>query len=93
MTPPKKAAFQGTAVGNGRVNLVAKVPVKHGVRIFYAWQMSTDNGKTWIALPSTNDAFTAVAGLTPANYVWFQYRYTTNNTPSTWSAHIEVLVA
>jgi hypothetical protein len=88
-----KADLEGTALKSGRVHLAIKVPVKRGARVFYEWMMSTDGGKTWVALPNTNDPFTTVASLTPGTYAWFKYRYTTKNTPSAWSTHVEVLVA
>jgi hypothetical protein len=93
VTPPTKAAFKGTALGNGRVYLAIKVPVRRGARVFYEWQMSTDGGKTWVACPNTNDPFTTVANLTPATYVCFRFSYTSKNTPAPWSAQVQVLVA
>lgn len=87
-----KKEFDFKCLGNGVVQLLVKVPVRKGARVFYDWAMSADGGATWTALQSTNDPFTTVKSLTPGAKVWFRYRYTTKNTPSAWSQHLDVLV-
>ena len=92
LTLPHKADFAGKAVGAGAVHLFAKVPTKTGRRVFYDWQMSTDGGKTWVSLPSTNDANTLVQNLTSSTTVSFRHRTTVKNVASDWSQTIVILV-
>ena len=87
-----KAPFAGKALGNGVVKLIVKVPGKKGARVYYAWRMSTDGGKTWLSLPGTNVSFTLVQGLTPATEVQFSSCTTVKNVVSAWSLAIGVLV-
>ena len=88
-----KEPFAGKALGNGVVKLMVKVPGKKGARVYYAWRMSTDGGKTWLSLPGTNVSFTLVQGLTPATEVQFSSCTTVKNVVSAWSLAISVLVS
>jgi hypothetical protein len=92
MVVPHKPDFRGKALGAGAVQLYVKVPVKHGTRIFFEWQMSTDGGHTWVSLPNTNNANTRVSGLTAATIVQFRHRSTVKNVVSDWSQVISVQV-
>lgn len=87
-----KAPFAGKALGNGVVKLFVKVPGKKGARVYYQWRMSTDGGKTWVALPGTNVSYTIVQGLTPATEVQFESCTTVQNVVSAWSVALPVLV-
>jgi hypothetical protein len=87
-----KAAVAASALGNGAVKITVKVPVKKGARCFYEWRMSSDGGKSWVSLPSTNDCFTTVQGLTPTTEVQFSFRYTAKNVVSAWSTGLPVVV-
>jgi hypothetical protein len=87
-----KAALEPKALGAGTVHLIAKVPVKRGVRVYYEWVMSTDEGKTWLALPGTNYADTLVHNLTPGTKVFFRFRTTVKNVVSDWGQSVWVQV-
>jgi hypothetical protein len=87
-----KPDFAGKALGNGAVRITVKVPVKKGARCFYEWRLSTDGGKSWTILASTNVCTTLVSGLTPMTEVQFSFRYTAKNVVSAWSAGIPVVV-
>ena len=76
--------LRGKAKGNGVVKLFARRPVARRSGAFYEWQMSSD-GKTWVAIATTNNAFTVVQGLTPATTVSFRCRTTFKNVTSAWS--------
>jgi hypothetical protein len=70
---------------------MAGAPWRGAPAPFYEWWMSTD-GKTWVAIATTNTAKTVVPGLTAATTVSFRYRTTLRNVTSEWSQVIEVLV-
>jgi hypothetical protein len=87
-----KPDFAGKAIGNGTVQLFRKVPGKKGTRVFYEWQMLGADGKTWISLPSTNDANLVVPNLTRGTEVSFRSRTTVKNVPTAWSDAIAIVV-
>jgi hypothetical protein len=86
------ADFRGKALGNGQVRLYGRRPVARRTGAFFEWSMSTDGGKTWVTIATTNTAKTLVAGLTAATSVSFRYRSTLKNVTSEWSQTISVLV-
>jgi hypothetical protein len=88
-----KPDFHADAIGNGAVQLFRKVPGKRGARVFYEWQMLGADGKTWISLPSTNDANLIVPNLTRGTEVSFRSRTTTKNVPTAWSDAIAIVVS
>jgi hypothetical protein len=87
-----KADFYGKAVGNGAVHLYAKLPVKKSGRVFWAWQVSLDGGKTWTMLAETNDANYLVLNLTVGTTPSFRCHSTVKNVTSAWSQTIVILV-
>ena len=56
---------------SGSVRLAAKAVAKVAS---YEWQLSKDAGKTWLELPKTLQAKTAVSGLTPGMTYGFRFR-------------------
>jgi hypothetical protein len=92
--PPVRVApaLRGTAIGNGAVRLYGRRPVPRRSGAFYEWSMSSDGGKTWTPVSTTNTAKTQVLGLTVAATVSFRYRTTVKNVTSDWSQPIAVLV-
>jgi hypothetical protein len=66
------------------------VPRRAGA--FYEWSTSSDGGKTWTPIATTNTAKTLVSGLTAGTTVSFRYRTTLKNVTSDWSQTIGVLV-
>ncbi len=80
-------AKQGPVSGVAQV--VAEVAAR---RASYDWQYSTDGGKTWVALPSTLQAKTTVAGLTPGSTVQFKYRALTKSGEGDWSQPTSLMV-
>ena len=56
------------------------------------WQVSTDGGKTWTALPSTTTANTSVAGLTIGQSYWFRFRGNVGQTVGDWHEPVALLV-
>jgi hypothetical protein len=74
---------------SGSVNLVTVATAK---RASYDWQSSTDGGKTWASAPSTLQAKTAVAGLTPGATVIFRYRAVTKVGVGDWSQGVSIVV-
>jgi len=83
-----RADFSGKAVGNGAVHLYAKLPVKKSGRVFWAWQVSLDGGKTWTTLGETNDANYLVLNLTVGSAPSFRCHSTVKNVTSAWSQTI-----
>jgi hypothetical protein len=82
--------FRGKILGNGEIRLYGRRPGgRNGA--FFEWQMSND-GKTWAAVATTNNAKTTVTGLTPGSAVAFRYRTTLKNVTSEWSQVISVIV-
>jgi hypothetical protein len=81
------AARMGKSLG--QVLLVAKAAAK---RASYDWQSSSDGGKTWVSLPSTNTASTSVEGLVAGTTYAFRVRSTVKNVVSDWSAAINFVV-
>jgi hypothetical protein len=57
------------------------------------WQYSLDDGKTWVALPSTTKATTSVANLSPGTTVQFRQRVLTKAGASDWSVPVPHIVA
>jgi hypothetical protein len=74
---------------SGSVRLTAPVT---GDRATYRKQMSTDGGKTWIALPDILQSTTVVTGLTPGTTVLFRHEALTLKGESDWSDPIAYLV-
>jgi hypothetical protein len=87
----RKPDFYAKLLGNGRVQLFAKVPGYRGIRAFYEWMMRAPGG-AWVALPGTNSADTIVEGLSPLQKVEFCHRTTVKNMPTAWSRAIAVVI-
>lgn len=83
---PELAAHMGPG---GLVILRALAAGKHAA---YEWQMSTDAGKTWTALPVTNKANTTVSGLAIGATVAFRFRATVGSAAGDWSQTVTLLV-
>jgi hypothetical protein len=80
----------------GSVLLVANgsVLVGKGVRkkAVFNWQSSADGGKTWVSLPATPLAKTAVSGLTAALTYAFRVSVTVANVTYDWSQAVTIMV-
>jgi hypothetical protein len=86
----KKRVFEALP---GPVSGSVKVVVPSaGQRVAYAWQYSTDGGKTWVDLPITVQAKTAVSNLQPLTTVSFRYRTAGKAGETDWSAAISIVV-
>ncbi len=73
---------------NASALLGADVRRKH----FFSWGYTTD-GKTFIAMPSTPEGQTTLAGLTPLTMVGFRVAVTVSKSPmGAWSQVVEFLV-
>lgn len=57
----------------------------------YYWQMSTDDGETWVDLPPTKQASTTVHDLVPGQTYWFRYRILRRDGLDDWSDKIYVV--
>lgn len=89
-TKPNKAELAARNTGvPGHVGLVAKAPKR---RATYYWQYSV-NGTTWIDLPDTMKARTAVIGLTVMQTHYFRFRTLTALGESDFSQVVSLLVA
>jgi hypothetical protein len=90
-TPTRHARVFAARQGHvsGVANVVAAVA---GRRASYDWEYSTDGGKTWVTLPSTLQAKTTVAGLTPGSTVQFKYRAVTKTGETDWSQPVSLMV-
>jgi len=73
-----------------RTVLVGKA--NRGKVVFFAWEMSSDGGKTWTALPTTGYASTNVPGLALMSTYAFRVSVTVGNTPGAWSQDVSILV-
>jgi hypothetical protein len=77
----------------GRVSGTATVlaaTAAHGAA--YEWQYSTDGGKAWLAMPTTLQAKTTLAGLTPQSVVQFRCRTVTRAGEGDWNAPVSLTV-
>jgi hypothetical protein len=81
------AAEQGD--NSGSVKLVAPAAAR---RASYDWEYSVDGGKTWVAVPSTLQARTAVSGLPPATTVQFRYCAVVKTGEGDFSPPVSLLV-
>jgi hypothetical protein len=68
------------------------VTAQAGHRASYEWDYSTDGGKTWVLAPSTLQAKTTIAGLTPGATVLFRYRAVTKAGEADWSQPVSLLI-
>jgi hypothetical protein len=75
---------------SGSVKLVAR---SAGLRASYEWQMSTDEGKTWLVIPPSLQAHTTVVGLAVTTTVLFRYRAITKAGPGDWSLTTSIVVS
>ena len=71
------------------VELIAKA--ERGGRASYEWQTSRD-GIAWTNMPSTLQAKTSLAGLTPGDLVYFRVRAIIKGGAKDWSAAISIIV-
>ena len=74
---------------SGTVNIVAKAT--KGAKQ-NQWQYSLDGGKTWIDLPPTTKARTAVASLTPGTTVTVRQRVFTKAGVGDWGQPVSQFV-
>ena len=72
----------------GMVKLVGKAPAKTAA---YEWQMSSNNGTTWITLPVSNSTKTTVSGLIAGTRYVFRYRSTVKNVTSGWCSPVSFI--
>ena len=80
-------AASGALSGSARL-----VAASAGHRASYEWQYSVDGGKTWVAAPSTLQASTTIAGLTPGVTAEFRYRPVTKAGEGDWSQTVSLIV-
>jgi hypothetical protein len=59
---------------------------------YYAWQMSTDGGKTWIAIGGSTEANYSVPNLTLGQTYLFRFQTTLKKVASEWSQTISFMV-
>ena len=90
-TPVRAARVFAAKPGavSGSVALVTDAAAR---RASYEWQYSTDGGKTWVSAPSTLQAKTTVAGLTPGATIVFRYRAVTKTGEGDWSQNASIIV-
>jgi hypothetical protein len=74
---------------SGTVKVFAELA---GRRASYAWQFSTDAGKTWTSTASSLQAKTTISGLQPGATVHFRYRAVTKAGESDWSQPTSMIV-
>jgi hypothetical protein len=74
---------------SGSVELVA---LSAGDRASYEWQTSVDEGNTWTRLPTTLQASTSVAGLTPLTTMVARYRVIGKQGEGEWGQSLAVIV-
>jgi hypothetical protein len=80
------AAKYGLASGDVKLDAKAVSPDAS-----YYWQWSTDM-TSWVSLPETKKASTAITGLTPATTYYFRFRALTRKGMSDWSQIVSLLV-
>jgi hypothetical protein len=88
----RKARVFGATPGpvSGSAKLMAP---SAGPRSSYEWEVSTDGGKTWVAVPPSIQAKTTVQDLASGTTVQFRYRAVTPKTGAgDWSAPALLLV-
>jgi hypothetical protein len=73
----RKNAASGSVVVMARVGTRAKES--------HDWQYSTDGGKTWLPLPSTQQAKTTITGLSPGSTVQVKTRSLSKTGYSAWT--------
>jgi hypothetical protein len=91
-TPPSKSdlAAKPNPKTSGSVDVAAKLDgLKH---VAHDWQYSTDGGKTWTSAPTTLQAKTTIAGLTPGSTVTIRTRAITKTGPELWSQPVSMIV-
>ena len=86
---PPRVFEASLGVVSGSIKLVAPAAAR---RASYDWEISTDGGKTWVALDSTLQSKTTVSGLQPATYPQFRYRALTKAGKGDWSQTVSILV-
>jgi hypothetical protein len=84
---PMLAAVMGSAPLE--VLLQAKAAGKGAA---YDWEYSTNGGTTWVAMPMTNVAHTALPGATQGTTYLFRYCFTLKNVTSAWSQTVSLFV-
>jgi hypothetical protein len=73
------AVYRGAV--SGSVRLVARAVAKEAS---YEWQVSDDEGKTWITLPRTMQAKTTVSSKRPGKTYGFRFRAVTRRFTTNW---------
>jgi hypothetical protein len=73
----RKTAASGSVVAMARVGTRAKES--------HDWEYSTDGGKTWVSVPSTQQAKTTITGLTPGSTVQVKTRSLSKTGYSAWT--------
>jgi hypothetical protein len=81
------AVTQGAT--SGTVHIMAKATAR---RASCDWEWSNDGGKAWVALPSTLQAKTSLAGIPSGMVAQFRYRAVTKTGVSDWRAATAFLV-
>ena len=90
-TPTRKARVFAAKPGtvSGAATVIAATAAR---RASYEWQYSADGGKTWVSAPSTLQAKTTIAGLTPGGTVHFKGRSVTKTGEGDWSQPVSLVV-
>lgn len=73
----------------GTIKLIAKSAAP---RASYNWQMSSNNGATWLDLPQTLKARTVATGLVSGTRMMFRFNAITALGTSDWSVPVSVVV-
>jgi hypothetical protein len=74
-----------------RKALLAGMTKPH-TKLFFCWEMSSNGGQTWTALPSTPYASTDVTGLTALTTYSFRVSVTIGKVTQPWSQAVGILV-
>jgi len=90
-TPARPGRVFGATPGavSGSIRLVAAAATH---RAAYDWEYSVDGGQNWRGVPSTMQAKTTLAGLTPGASVAFRYRALTKTGEADWSQPVSIIV-
>jgi hypothetical protein len=59
----------------------------------HEWQLSSDGGKTWTAVPPTSKPSTTISGITPGQTVLVRHRIVTTTDPTDWIVSSPVAVS
>jgi hypothetical protein len=90
--PSTRQPKQDLALKPGKVSGVVEVAAKaQGPRASHEWQWSAD-GKTWTTLPTTLQAKTSIAGLTPGSTIYVRHAVVTKTGVSDFGQVVSMMV-